>query len=64
LFATGQFWIGFLRDEPVDLFGLGQAQIVGALLLVVSLLAIAWIGRRRRRSKHRPGQVSAEFHGS
>ncbi|HLZ08564.1 MAG TPA: prolipoprotein diacylglyceryl transferase family protein [Chloroflexota bacterium] len=35
------FGLGFLREQPVDLFGLGQAQIVGVVLAVGGTLVLA-----------------------
>lgn len=44
LYGAGQIWNGYLRDEPIDLYGLGQAQIVGLVCLVVSVIALLSIG--------------------
>ncbi|HLH74803.1 MAG TPA: prolipoprotein diacylglyceryl transferase family protein [Chloroflexota bacterium] len=43
LFALGQFWTGFFRDLPIDLAGLGQTQIIAAIVLVASAMAFALI---------------------
>lgn len=60
LYGAGQVWNGFFRDEPIDLSGLGQAQIVGLVCLVVSVIALLSIGveasriaRRRHLAENR-----------
>lgn len=58
LYGAGQIWTGFFRDEPVDLYGMGQAQIIGLFCLVVGVIALLSIGteaarisRQRRRAE-------------
>jgi prolipoprotein diacylglyceryltransferase len=39
-FGAGHLVFGFLRDDPVDIAGLGQAQIVGIGLAIVGILGL------------------------
>lgn len=40
LFAIGQIWIGFLRDLPVDVAGLGQVQLIAIGCLALSSVVL------------------------
>lgn len=43
LYGLGRLWTGFLQVEPVDHFGLGQAQILGVIGLALSAISLAVI---------------------
>jgi phosphatidylglycerol:prolipoprotein diacylglycerol transferase len=52
-FGIGHVVFGVLRDDPIDIAGLGQAQIVGIGLAIVGIVGlaktrIAWRRGRRR----------------
>jgi hypothetical protein len=40
-FGIGHLVFGFLRDDPVDIAGLGQTQIVGIGLAIVGIVGLS-----------------------
>jgi len=59
LFAVGQFGDGFFRVEPLDAYGLDQAQIVGAILLLLSVIALLAIATGVGVATARTAQVTS-----
>jgi phosphatidylglycerol:prolipoprotein diacylglycerol transferase len=57
LYAAWRIGIGFLRDNPVTMLGLQQAQVIAILVLVVTLPILLW--RMRRDRKSRPESLEA-----
>lgn len=55
VYAVGQVWIGFFRVEPADAFGFGQTQLIGVLVLTVSVIILAALVARTFRPKSPSG---------
>jgi prolipoprotein diacylglyceryl transferase len=49
LYSVGRFWISFLRLDPLVFAGLREAQLVSLLLVVVGVVASAYLARERVR---------------
>ncbi len=63
LWGVGQVGIGFTRELPPDVMGLGQAQIIGAVVAVVGGLIMGLIlWRERMRSARSPAARGALAH--
>jgi hypothetical protein len=63
LYSLSQFFIFFLRDNIVILWGLKQAQVTALVLMVLTLPIIAHLLRKQRLSSRAPdGGRAAETH--
>jgi phosphatidylglycerol:prolipoprotein diacylglycerol transferase len=50
LYATGRFFLSYLRLDPAVFIGLRQAQLASALMVVIALIAVPVLLRRARAS--------------
>ncbi|MDQ2923293.1 MAG: prolipoprotein diacylglyceryl transferase [Candidatus Dormibacteraeota bacterium] len=51
LYATGRFFLSFLRTDPSIFLGLRQAQLASLLMVVIAVAAIPWLIRRARAGR-------------
>jgi phosphatidylglycerol:prolipoprotein diacylglycerol transferase len=50
VYAAGRFMLSYLRTDPAIIFGLRQAQLASALMVVIALIAIPVLWRRASRA--------------
>jgi phosphatidylglycerol:prolipoprotein diacylglycerol transferase len=48
LFSIARIWLTTYRQEPIVFVGLQEAQVVGIIVLVISVAAIAYLWRRKQ----------------
>jgi phosphatidylglycerol---prolipoprotein diacylglyceryl transferase len=50
VYAAGRFMLSYLRTDPAIIFGLRQAQLASAVMVVIALIAIPVLWRRASRA--------------
>jgi prolipoprotein diacylglyceryl transferase len=54
VYAAGRFALSYLRADPAIIFGLRQAQLASALMVVLALIAVPILFRMRARPNFEP----------
>jgi phosphatidylglycerol:prolipoprotein diacylglycerol transferase len=54
VYAAGRFALSYLRADPAIIFGLRQAQLASALMVVLALIAVPVLFRMRARANFEP----------